>query len=65
VFSFRLVVDTNVLISAAIKPLGLSRTALLLAITKPAHLYISPLILEEYTDVLARPELRIRKGLQQ
>jgi putative PIN family toxin of toxin-antitoxin system len=64
VFSLRLVIDTNVLISAAIKPLGLSRTVLLLAITKPAHLYISPLILEEYTDVLARPELRIRKGLQ-
>jgi putative PIN family toxin of toxin-antitoxin system len=59
------VVDTSVLISAAIKPSGLSRTVLLVAITKPAHLYISPPILEEYTDVLAGPELRIRKGLQQ
>jgi putative PIN family toxin of toxin-antitoxin system len=61
----RLVIDTNVLISAAIKPAGLQRTVLLLAITKPARLYISTPILEEYSEVLARPELRIRKGLRQ
>jgi putative PIN family toxin of toxin-antitoxin system len=60
----RLVIDTNVLISAAIKPAGLQRTVLLLAITKPARLYVSAPILEEYRDVLARPELRIRKGLR-
>ena len=58
----RLVIDTNVLISAAIKPAGLQRTVLLLAITKPARLYVSRPILEEYSEVLARPELRIRKG---
>jgi uncharacterized protein len=61
----RLVIDTNVLISAAIKPAGLQRTVLLLAITKPARLYVSRRILEEYSEVLARPELRIRKGLRQ
>lgn len=61
----RLVIDTNVLISAAIKPAGLQRTVLLLAITKPARLYISTPILEEYAEVLARPELHIRKGLRQ
>lgn len=61
----RLVIDTNVLISAAIKPAGLQRTVLLLAITKPARLYISRPILEEYSEVLSRPELRIRKGLRQ
>jgi putative PIN family toxin of toxin-antitoxin system len=61
----RLVVDTNVLISAALKPTGLQRTILLLSITKPARLYVSKPILEEYSDVLARPELRIRKGLRQ
>jgi uncharacterized protein len=60
-----LVIDTNVLISAAIKPAGLQRTVLLLAITKPARLYVSRPILEEYSEVLARPELRIRKGLRQ
>jgi uncharacterized protein len=60
----RLVLDTNVLISAALKPASLQRTTFLLAISKPARLYVSQPILEEYTDVLARPELRIRKGLR-
>jgi uncharacterized protein len=60
----RLVIDTNVLISAAIKPAGLQRTVLLLAITKPARWYVSRSILDEYRDVLGRPELRIRKGLR-
>ena len=60
----RLVVDTNVLISAAIKPAGLQRTAVLLAMTKPARWYVSRPIREEYGEVLARPELKIRKGLR-
>jgi putative PIN family toxin of toxin-antitoxin system len=60
----RLVIDTNVLISAAIKPAGLQRTVLLLAITKPTRLYVSRPILEEYGEVLARAELKIRKGLR-
>jgi uncharacterized protein len=58
----RLVIDTNVVVSAALKPQSLQRTTLLLALTKPARLYLSDPILEEYADVLARPELRIRKG---
>ena len=62
--SLRLVIDTNVLISAAIKPTGLQRTVLLIATTKPARLYVSLPILQEYSSVLARPELRIRKGLR-
>jgi len=60
----RLVIDTNVLISAAMKPTGLQRTVLLLATTKPARLYVSRPILEEYRDVLTRPELQIRKGIR-
>ncbi len=62
--ALRLVIDTNVLISAALKPTGLQRTVLLLATTKPARLYVSAPILDEYKEVLARPELRIRRGLQ-
>ncbi len=61
----RLVIDTNVVISAAIKPESLQRTTFLLAITKPARLYVSRPILEEYAEVLSRPELHIRKGLRQ
>ena len=34
--SLRLVVDTNIIVSAALKPDGLQRTVLLLAMTKPA-----------------------------
>jgi uncharacterized protein len=62
--ALRLVIDTNVLVSAAIKPAGLQRTVFLIAISKPARLYVSPPILQEYSEVLARPELRVRKGLR-
>ena len=60
----RLVLDTNVLVSAALNPEGLQRTVFLLAITKPARLYVSHPIMHEYLHVLARPELKIRKGLR-
>jgi putative PIN family toxin of toxin-antitoxin system len=58
-------VDTNIVVSAALKPDGLQRSVLLLAITRPARLYVSPAIVAEYQDVLARPELQIRKRLRQ
>jgi uncharacterized protein len=61
----RIVLDTNIIVSAALRPDGLQRTVLLLAITKPAHLYVSDAIIAEYRDVLSRPELQIRRGLRQ
>jgi putative PIN family toxin of toxin-antitoxin system len=61
----RLVIDTNVLVSAALKPESLQRTAVVLAVTKPARFYVSRPILEEYADVLSRPEVDIRKGVRQ
>ena len=63
--SVRLVIDTNILVSSALKPDSLQRTTFLLAITKPARLYVCAPVLEEYSDVLSRPELGIRKGLRQ
>src|ERR1039458_6290171 len=63
--ALRLVVDTNVLVSAALKPESLQNTVFLIAITKPARLFVSPPILEEYSEVLRRRELGIRKGLRQ
>jgi uncharacterized protein len=60
----RLVVDTNVIVSAALKPEGLQRTTVLLALSKPARLYVSQPVLDEYVDVLSRPELKIRRGLR-
>ena len=63
--SLRLVVDTNIIVSAALKPDGLQRTVFLLAMTKPASLYVTEEIIAEYHDVLSRAELKIRKGLRQ
>ena len=60
----RLVIDTNVLVSAVLKPDGLQRTVFLLATTKPARWYISEPIMEEYAAVLKRPELKIRRSLR-
>ena len=60
----RLVLDTNIVVSAALKPDGLQRIVLLLALNPPARLYVSDAILAEYRAVLARPELRIRRGLR-
>ncbi len=61
----RFVIDTNILVSAVLKPDGLQRTVVLLAITKPATLYVSPDILAECREVLSRSNLKIRKGLRQ
>jgi uncharacterized protein len=63
--ALRLVIDTNIVVSAALKPDGLQRTVLLLAMSKPAAMYVSEAVIAEYREVLARPELKIRKGLQQ
>jgi len=60
----RLVLDTNIVVSAALSPQGLSRSVLVSACKKPAKLYLSTPILDEYRSVLARPEFSIRKGLQ-
>jgi predicted nucleic acid-binding protein len=61
-FPLRLVLDTNVVVSAALKPESLQRTTLLLATSKPVHLYVSLPLLEEYEEVLSRLELGIRRA---
>src|ERR1039457_6481090 len=61
----RIVIDTNVVVSAALKPEGLQRTVVLLAMTKPALWYVSDPIVSEYAMVLARPEIKIRRSLRQ
>ena len=60
----RLVLDTNIIVSAALKPDGMQRTVLLLALTKPARLYVNEAIIAEHASVLARPDLKIRKTLR-
>jgi putative PIN family toxin of toxin-antitoxin system len=61
----RLVIDTNVVVSAALEPEGLQRTVLLLAMTKSVRWYVSEAIVAEYALVLARPELKIRRSSRQ
>jgi len=65
VIPLRLVIDTNIVISAALKPQGLQRTGVLLALAKPARWYVTDKILSEHATVLARPELSIRRSLRQ
>src|ERR1039457_5594540 len=60
--ALRLIIDTNVLVSALLKPGGIERAAFVLTITKPARMYVTAAILEEYAEVLARPGLGIHKG---
>ena len=55
----KLVLDTNIIVSGALKPRGLERAALIFALTRPARLFLSPDILAEYKEVLRRPGLRI------
>jgi putative PIN family toxin of toxin-antitoxin system len=61
----RVIIDTNVVVSAALTPEGMQRTAVLLAMTKPARWYVSDAIVAEYAVVLAHPQLKIRRALRQ
>lgn len=53
----RIVLDTNVLVSAANSPQGTAARILLLAAEKKARLLVSPFILSELAEVLARPKI--------
>ena len=64
-FALRIVIDTNIVVSAALNEDGLQRAVLLIALAKPARLYVSAPIVEEYSRVLAPPSLRIPRGLRQ
>jgi putative PIN family toxin of toxin-antitoxin system len=63
--SLRLIIDTNVLISAALQPTGLQRMFSWSPFPNRRTLYVSLPILEEYGEVLSRAELRIRRGSRQ
>ena len=52
----RAVYDTNVLVSAALKPDSIPAVLVSLALAQRVHLCLSPPILAEYTAVLHRPK---------
>lgn len=56
----KLVLDTNVVVSAHLNPDGLERLVLILALTPPARMFVSPDILVEYREVLHRKHLKIK-----
>jgi uncharacterized protein len=58
----RIVLDTNIIVSALLNNVGLPRTVLTVAVTRPARLYVSDEILKEYKTVSARPKFAISKG---
>jgi len=55
----RLVLDTNVLVSALLTPAGLEASVLLLALRGMMVLCVSQEILAEYEDVLYRAKLKL------
>lgn len=56
----RLVLDTNVVVSALLKPQGLEDQVLRLGLAGKAHICISPAVLAEYTLVLSRPRFKLQ-----
>jgi len=56
----RVVLDTNIIVSALLVPAGTQAGILLLALTDRIALYVSPSVLAEYEEVLRRPRLRLQ-----
>jgi putative PIN family toxin of toxin-antitoxin system len=54
----RVVLDTNTVVSAQLKPMGLESTVLLFALHGSIALYVSQPILAEYQRVLYKPKLK-------
>ncbi len=53
----RIVADTNILVSAAAFPRGVTARVMLLATDGRVRLFVSPFILSELADVLGRPKI--------
>ncbi len=54
----RIVIDTNILVSALLQPRSLPAAVLLLALSGQVQLCISDAIFAEYEDVIRRPHLK-------
>ena len=55
----RVVIDTNVVVSAALNDDGLPAAVLSLAINRAVLMFVSPAVLTEYETVLHRPRLKL------
>src|SRR5437660_1731697 len=54
----RVVMDTRILVSALLQPLGLPAAVLMLALSGEAQLCVSDAIFAEYTRVIRHPHLK-------
>lgn len=54
----RVVIDTNILVSALLQPEGLPAAALMLALSGEAQLCVSDAVFAEYDEVIRRPHLK-------
>ena len=59
----RIVLDTNIIVSALLQPLGPSAQIFLFAIGGTVQLCISGSIYAEYEDVIRRPRFRLHENL--
>jgi len=55
----RVVIDTNIVVSANLQDQGLPAAVLDLAIARKVQMFISPPVMAEYEDVLHRPRLKL------
>jgi uncharacterized protein len=55
----RVVIDTNVVVSAALNDEGLPSAVLSLAIGQRIRMFVSPAVLVEYENVLNRPRMKL------
>lgn len=62
---FKVVLDTNIVVSAHLKPEGFERFVLDLALASKLQLFVSAEILDEYEGVLRRPKFGIDPKLVQ
>jgi len=54
----RVVIDTNILVSALLQPLGLPAAVLMLALSGEVQLCVSDAVFAEYNEVIRRPHLK-------
>ncbi len=59
----KVVLDTNVVVSAYLKEDGIERLILNLAFSGRLKLYLSADVFTEYRDVLLRPKLKLSQSL--
>ena len=60
--TLKVVYDTNVIVSAALRSGGIPASLVALALAKQVRLFLSPEILDEYTEVLKRPKFGLDAG---